>query len=302
MRHGIPNLGALQAFEATARLGSFSRAAEELALTHSAIYRQVTGLEERLGVQLFTRVRRRVALTDAGAEYAGRVRLHLEQLEKDTLGLVARARLGNSLHLAVLPTLATTWLIPRLPEFGRAHPDITVNLSAQTLPFQFSDHPYDAAIYHASQIWPHTMGIKLFDEELLVPVCLPRVAAAIRRHPDGMAGAAHLHMASRPDAWRQWYRERGMDYMPSVSAGPRYELFTMTLAAVRAGMGVALMPRLFVRDALAAGELCEPVDGGLAVREAYFFSYPDDGEPSPALLAFESWLRAAASSRDREAA
>ena len=76
MRNGIPNLGALQAFEATARLGSFSRAGEELALTHSAIYRQVTGLEQRLGVQLFTRARRRVTLTDAGAEYAGRVRHH----------------------------------------------------------------------------------------------------------------------------------------------------------------------------------------------------------------------------------
>src|SRR3546814_16913833 len=84
LRHGIPNLGALQAFEATARLGSFSRAAEELSLTHSAVYRQVAGLEERLGVQLFTRVRRRVSLTDAGAEYAGRVRHHLEQLEKAT--------------------------------------------------------------------------------------------------------------------------------------------------------------------------------------------------------------------------
>src|SRR3546814_6958799 len=119
LRHGMPNLGALQAFEATARLGSFSRAAEELSLTHSAVYRQVAGLEERLGVQLFTRVRRRVSLTDAGAEYAGRVRHHLEQLEKDTSGLVARARLGNSLHLAVLPTLATTWLIPRLPAFGQ---------------------------------------------------------------------------------------------------------------------------------------------------------------------------------------
>src|SRR3546814_19683428 len=88
LRHGIPNLGALQAFEATARLGSFSRAAEELSLTHSAIYRQVTGLEERLGVQLLTRVRRRVALTDAGAEYAARVRHHPDQLEKDNFGLI----------------------------------------------------------------------------------------------------------------------------------------------------------------------------------------------------------------------
>src|SRR5690554_316862 len=107
MRHGIPNLGALQAFEATARLGSFSRAAEELSLTHSAVFRQVAGLETGLGVQLFTRIRRRLVLTDAGSEYAGRVRHHLEQLAKDTFGLMSRAGLGRSLHIAVLPTLAT---------------------------------------------------------------------------------------------------------------------------------------------------------------------------------------------------
>ena len=84
MRNGIPNLSALQAFEASARLGSFSRAAEELSLTHSAVYRQVASLEARLGVQLFTRVRRRIALTEHGAEYAGRIRHHLDQIEKDT--------------------------------------------------------------------------------------------------------------------------------------------------------------------------------------------------------------------------
>ena len=83
MRKGIPNLGALQAFEATARLGSFSRAADELALTHSAVHRQITGLEERLGVKLFNRVRRRISLTEPGQEYAARIRQHLEQLEKD---------------------------------------------------------------------------------------------------------------------------------------------------------------------------------------------------------------------------
>jgi DNA-binding transcriptional LysR family regulator len=288
MRHGIPNLGALQAFEATARLGSFSRAAEELALTHSAIYRQVAGLEERLGVQLFTRVRRRVALTEAGAEYAARVRHHLEQLEKDTFGLVSRAGMGRSLHIAVLPTLATTWLIPRLPEFRTRHGDISVSLSIRTLPFQFSDHPFDAALYHDRQMWPHTAGIKLFDEGELLPVCLPELARRARK--EGMAALTHLHMISRPDAWRLWYQRHGMEYLPSVSAGPRYELFTMTMAAVRAGLGVGLVPRFLAQGELAAGRLRIPAGAGLAVPEAYYFSYPDNIERSGALAAFETWL------------
>src|SRR5699024_11882071 len=107
MHFGVASLEELQAFEATARMGSVSRAAEELSLSHSAVYRQVTNLEEFLGVALFVRVRRRLALTEAGREYAARIRRHLEQLEKDTLSLISRAAMGRSLHIAVLPTLAT---------------------------------------------------------------------------------------------------------------------------------------------------------------------------------------------------
>lgn len=294
MRHGIPNLGALQAFEATARLGSFSRAAEELSLTHSAVFRQVAGLEERLGVQLFTRIRRRLALTDAGAEYAARVRHHLDQLEKDTFGLISRAGLGRSLHIAVLPTLATTWLVPRLPAFRRVHEDVSVSLSVRTRPFQFNDHPFDAAVYHAPQLWPGTTGFKLFDEKELVPVCTVAIKNAIATHPDGMAGVSHLHMMSRPDVWRQWYREQKREYPPSVGAGPRYELFTMMLAAAQAGMGVALVPGFLARQALASATLTMADDGVLPVTDAYYFSYPDQDKPSETLSAFEDWLRAEA--------
>lgn len=272
LRKGIPNLGSLQAFEATARLGSFSRAAEELALTHSAVYRQISGLEGRLGVALFTRVRRRVALTEAGAEYAARVRHHLEQLEKDTFGLISRS-MGRSLHIAVLPTLASTWLLPRLPDFARRHGDISVSLSVRTLPFQFNDHPFDAAIYHAAQIWPQTAGFKLFDEGELVTVCAPQLLAGKSASRSSLDDLPHLHMLSRPNAWRLWYRAQGREYLPAASAGPRYELFSMTLAAVHAGMGVALIPRFLVQTELDQGRLVSPAAGTLAVTEGYFFGY-----------------------------
>lgn len=290
MRNGVPNLGALQAFEATARLGSFSRAAEELALTHSAVYRQVAGLEARLGVALFTRVRRRVVLTDAGAEYAGRVRHHLDQLEKDTLGLMSRAGVGRHLHLAVLPTLATTWLLPRLAVFGRDRPDITVSLSVRTLPFQFNDQPFDAAIYHAEQMWPGTRGIRLFDEGELLPICAPSLVEDTLDADNPLSGMVHLHTTSRPDAWRRWYQAQRLEYLPTMNAGPRYELFTMSLAAVKQGMGVALIPRFLVQQALEAGEVVTPVEAGLEVQESYFFSHPVANAPSEALLELESWL------------
>ncbi|MFU1933498.1 LysR family transcriptional regulator, partial [Bordetella avium] len=180
MRNGIPNLSALQAFEASARLGSFSRAAEELSLTHSAVYRQVASLEARLGVQLFTRVRRRIVLTDPGAEYAGRIRHHLDQIETDTFGLVSRTGMGRSIHIAVVPTLATTWLIPRLADFQQTQPDISVSLSVRTLPFQFKDQPFDGALYHSDGVWPGSKGALLFPERELVPVCAPALAGEAR--------------------------------------------------------------------------------------------------------------------------
>src|SRR5690606_35432559 len=114
-------------------------------LTHNAVYRQVAGMEERQGVQLLTRLRRRIMLTEAGAEYAARIRHHLEQIEKDTIGLISRSGIGRSLHIAVLPTMAANWLVPRLPQFVTRHGDIAVSLSVRTLPFQFKDHPFDAA-------------------------------------------------------------------------------------------------------------------------------------------------------------
>ena len=294
MRNGIPNLSALQAFEATARLGSFSRAAEELSLTHSAVHRQVSALEARLGVQLFTRVRRRIALTEAGAEYAGRIRQHLERIEKDTLSLMSRAGLGRRLHIAVLPTLAAHWLIPRLADFQRYHPDISVSLSLRTLPFQFNDQPFDAAIYHSRAPWPGTQGSLLFHEQAMLPVCAPYV---VQKGADPMAvmGAmTHLHLSSRPDAWREWYQGLDWVYTPQAAGGPRYEVFTMVLAAARAGLGVGLVPRFLAQELLDRGDLVMPVAQPLPVSEGYFFGYPAIGDVSPALAAFEKWLIATA--------
>lgn len=296
MRKGIPNLGALQAFEATARLGSFSRAAEELSLTHSAVHRQITGLEQRLGVTLFNRVRRRISLTEQGLEYAARIRQHLEQLEKDTLGLVSRSGVGRSLHIAVLPTLATYWLIPRLPQFHKAYPDIAINLSLRTLPFNFTDHPFDAAIYHSHAQWPGTQSTLLFDEQAVVPVCSRRLLNQVHESrgsqtlSNPMASLTHIHITSRPDAWRHWYASQNQTYPSFAAGGPRYELFTMVLAAVAADMGVGLVPRFLVQQGLDQGDLVMPVNHALHVSQGYYFGYSLSTQASPTLKAFEQWL------------
>ena len=213
MRKDIPNLGALQAFEASARLGSFTRAAAELALTQSAVGRQVAMLEQRLGVPLFSRVRRRLTLTDVGREYAARIRRHLDQIRRDTLEISAGHEMGFVLELAVVPTFATQWLIPRLPEFSELHPNITVNLSARSQPFSFQENAYDAAIYFGDQFWPNTRGGLIFAEGEMVPICSPAFRDANGPWDEaGFERCRHVHLSTRAHAWRDWYAQQGWEY------------------------------------------------------------------------------------------
>ncbi|AYB63425.1 LysR family transcriptional regulator [Ralstonia solanacearum] len=291
MRKDIPNPGALQALEAAARLASCPRAADELALTQSAVGRQVAALERRLGVQLSTRVRRRLALTDVGREYAARIRRHLEQIQRDTLELSAGRQMGYILEIAVVPTFATHWLIPRLTEFARLRPDITVNLASRTLAFSFQECAYDAAIYFGDQFWPDTKGSFLFAEGPMVPVCSP---ACLEQHDlsseAGFAKCRHLHLSSRAHAWRDWYTAQGWNYTVGASRGPRHELHTMVVAAAVAGLGIGLVPRFLIEMELETGQLVIPVERSLEVAQGYYFAHPESVKASDALSTFEQWI------------
>ncbi|MFZ3219297.1 MAG: LysR family transcriptional regulator, partial [Rhodoferax sp.] len=128
MRRKIPSLQALACFDSAARHQSYTRAAQELALTQSAISRQIAALEAYLGVPLFRRTRHGVALTEAGSQYARQIAPRLQALERDTLDAMSGQGAGGSITLAAVPTLAARWLIPRLGDFNRAHPDVLVHI------------------------------------------------------------------------------------------------------------------------------------------------------------------------------
>ncbi|MBP7641262.1 MAG: LysR family transcriptional regulator, partial [Thauera sp.] len=132
MRKKIPSTAALLAFEAAARHESFTRAAEELALTQSAICRQIGALEDFLGVPLFRRTRRGVQLTEAGLSYSRQIAPRLDAIEHDTLAVMAHHGAGSVLELAVVPTFATRWLLPRLADFQSKNADVVVNMHTQT--------------------------------------------------------------------------------------------------------------------------------------------------------------------------
>ncbi|MBW7833792.1 MAG: LysR family transcriptional regulator [Simplicispira suum] len=291
MRKDIPSLGVLQAFEASARLQSFSRAAEELALTPSAVSRHVAALEDRLGVTLFVRARQRLALTDTGRSYAARIRLHLEQIERDTQEIRVGRGEGYVLHLAVVSTFCTQWLIPRLPRFAALHPRITLNLSVRSEVFAFDESGFDAAIYYGDRLWPDTQGRMVLPEGPCVPVCSPAYAAVHALHDESAwLHCPHLMLATRAHAWRDWYAECGWHYTLHASRGPRYELFSMVIAAAAAGLGVGLVPQLLAREALDNGRLVPAHPQALAGEQGYWFVQPQHRAGSEALQAFRDWL------------
>lgn len=289
MRRKIPSIEALIAFESAARHQSFTRSADELALTQSAVGRQIACLEEYLGVPLFNRVKKRLSLTDVGQIYAKQVREHLERIERDTLAAMAHRGAGGMLELAVIPTFATRWLIPRLPQFYAEHAHITLNLTTRAEPFMFTDTQFDAAIHFGSPVWPGAIAHHLFGEEI-TPVCSPRLLRGQNKvSPAELVNYTLLHQSARVESWRNWFAQAGI-HDANCMSGQRYELFSMLVEAARAGLGVALVPRFFVLNELAMGELVIPCDISLHNENGYYLVYPECKQGSLMLKVFKQWL------------
>jgi LysR family glycine cleavage system transcriptional activator len=300
MRRKIPSLQALACFEAAARHESYTRAAQELALTQGAVSRQITALEEFVGVALFRRTRHGVALTDRGAEYATQVAPRLQGLEQDTLEVMSSQNSGGSVHLAAVPTFATRWLIPRLSHLKTQHPEITVHIETRTRPFMFADTAFDAALYAGTpeqmSHWAGTRCLRLMSEDM-VPVCSPGfLGSSATLTPADIALLPLLQQSTRPDGWRQWFAGAGVT-APLARSGPRYELFSMTAAAAAQGLGLALVPRLLVEVELARGELVLACEQVLPGERAYYLVTPERVDERPVMNSFLSWLMRAAATK-----
>ena len=289
MRRKIPSTAALTAFEAAARHSSFTRAAGELALTQGAVCRQIAGLEEFLGVKLFRRSKRGVVLTDAGDSYHRQVAQRLDGVERDTLDLMARKGQGGALELGVVPSFGTQWLLPRLADFNRLHPNITVHMSSRTRPFLFADSGLDAAIYSGDGHWPGATATALFPESM-VPVCSPGLIAPRKRlSAERLAAMPLLQQATRPYIWRQFLGALGVSTSRDL-VGPRYELFSMSVRAAVLGMGVALVPELVAESELQEGRLIVPLRHPFGAERAFYLVCPESKADNPVLRVFKDWL------------
>jgi DNA-binding transcriptional LysR family regulator len=206
---------------------------------------------------------------------------------------VPRQGRGGTLELAVVPTFGTRWLLPRLPDFMGKHPDITLNLSSQTRPFLFDESGLDAAIYTGDGNWPGAVTTRLMPETM-VPVCSPALIAPRKKlTPQQLAQYPLLQQSTRPHAWRQWFESTG--YSPGTElAGPRYELYFMSLQAATVGLGVALVPEYDLGDDIESGRLIIPVKHAAPSDRAYYLATPEHKAESPVLGAFKRWVLAQA--------
>ena len=291
MNHHVraPSTTSLLCLEASARLRSFTAAAQELRLTQGAVSRQSQTLEDRLGVKLFTRRRDALALTDAGRYYLGEVAPLLHRLERATANVMAFKGRGGELSLSVGASVGSYWLIPRLPGFTRDHGEILLNLGTRVGPVDFRATAVDASLefgdgqragLHSEFVLPLVLS----------PYAAPAWIAAHGKAVDaGTPRASLIHHQTLPDAWDEWFALEGIAG-GAGREGPRYEIMSMALNASVAGMGVALLPPYMGEDMVAAGRLKRLSRRKWRHAKGYYLVYPEESAQMQSLQVFRAWL------------
>lgn len=287
-RRFMPSIASLRALESLDRLGSATAVADELNQTQSAVSRQLQALEEQLGVPLLIRQGRRLHLTPEAVDYASEIRIALNRIAQASMK-VATNPAGGALNLAILPTFGMRWLVPRLPGFARAHPEVTLNLSTRFQDFSFAVEPFDAAIFFGSGDWPDTQSM-LLRREAVIAVSAPGLIEGREiGSPQDLHGLPLLHIATRPDAWRAWFAAHGLDRSPPET-GMIYDQFSTITQAALHGLGVALLPDYLIEEDLATGRLVPVWGGRTDVPGGYYLVWPVHKAGQTALRRFCDWL------------
>ena len=288
MTRRLPPLNTLPSFEAAARHLSFSKATDELHVTHGAVSRAVRHLEDHLGVLLFVRATRSISLTRAGASYAAQVRDLLEQLSAATAATKGVDSTGI-LSISTLDSFASRWLVPRLFGFRRLHGDIDVRLSTSERLVDFVSDGIDIAIRYGRGQYPG-LDSELLMQEDLFPVCSPALLHGEHplRTPADLKFQTLIHDDFHID-WSMWLRAAGITGI-DAHRGPRLTSSGQALQAAVIGEGVVLGRSGLVGDDMAAGRLVRPFDFKMPAGQAYYLVYPPRARQRKKVEAFRDWL------------
>jgi len=300
MHRSLPPLHALRAFEAAARHGSFTRAAEELNLTQGAVSHRIRALEDRLGRALFRRAGRGVAPTAAGEAYLPVVRGAFDLLVEGTERVFGGAE-SDGLTLSLTPAFAMGWLIPRLGGFQARHPGIEVRITTTQRLVDLAREDVDLAIRSGLGDWPGMRADRLFGYDL-APVCSPglRDRDPLLATPADLARHRLLHSATDPDDWGIWLAAAGAPPVETYQ-GQTFETLALSLSAAYAELGVAIAPAAFIDEDLAEGWLVKPFAFTARLDEGFYLVCPEASTGRPAIAAFRDWILAEAAETRRDA-
>lgn len=298
MRARLPPLNAIKAFEAAARLGSFTRAAEELNVTHGAVSRQICLLEEWLGTRLFLRTSRNAVPTEAGSDLFAEAGPMFDRLGAVCRQLQNHGPTAGTLRLSVLPTFAMRWLIPRLHEFQRDHPGLELRIVTASTPADQFGMDADAVISGPSRR-PGWIGTRFLGEARL-PALSPALSAACPlRIPQDLAQHTLLHAATLREAWPKWLVAAGVPELRPLREQV-FEHFYFAIQAALEGLGVIMGPVALIADELRLGQLVAPIGEPVLKTRGYFFYAPQPTNEAPAIVALRKWLIATGNVAERE--
>jgi LysR family transcriptional regulator, glycine cleavage system transcriptional activator len=295
----MPSLDLLKGFEAAARHLSFTRAAEELYLTQSALSRQVQALEEQLGIALFERRHRALLLTEAGQVLLGTAKGILGDLEQ-AIARIRRDQAAQPVTLSTAIPFAALWLLPRLPQFRAQHPELEIFISADNRILDLDRERIDLAVRYCPEAVAPRGAHRLFGERLQ-PVCSPTLAADRARplqRPEDLARHVLLHIDDERGRfpwlnWGQWFAAIGMAETAGAGA-MRFNQFDLLIQAAIDGQGVALGRSPLVDRLLAQRKLVAPFRNTHATTRAYFIVRSAASAKRPEAQAVVDWLMAAA--------
>jgi len=283
MKRQLPSITALECFESVIKHGLVTRAAEDLNLTQSAVSRQISNLEAFTRQQLFKRERKRLLPTEAAKQFAQSISPLLDTLERETMRLMSWGAEDRILTLGLLPTFGSRWLIPKLGGFTEKHADIQLNI-VTGLTFQdFAAADTDVAVLYGDGDCPGYDIYRILDEEIVAVI-----APDHYQNPD-ILSYEHLQMATRPTAWTDWLSEQ-YSYAVTQRLGPKFENFTMMIEAVYSGLGVAVLPRMYIESDLQKGRLLAPFGSSVTSKKGYYLACAEHLADSPKVKAFKDWL------------
>jgi LysR family glycine cleavage system transcriptional activator len=292
----LPSLNGLRAFEAVARHMSFTKAAEELNVTQTAVSHQIRRLEAELGVPLFLRLNDGLALSEDGQAYLPGIRAAFHELRYSTEQLL-ESRDKSVLTISTLVSFASKWLLPRLPSFQQAFPAIDVRISASTERVDFRKDAIDAAIRYGRGDWKGLRADFLMSDEVF-PVCSPALAQTLRA-PADLANHTLLQVSGvTAGDWGAWLRAAGQPLQ--LAEGPRmtFDLAMMAVQAAVDGQGVCIGRSTYVEDDLRAGRLVAPFGLRLKDELGFYLVTPHETAESKKIVAFRTWLLALSPGKD----